>query len=303
MERGKKGRYFGIALCFESKCSLIVVILRVPKKISVNLRYYSIILLLFPFCLFGQNNNFEMGTGISPIWLTSNIKTRSNKSSAGTLNSVFPPAIYAAYTRPLSDKWDMTAQLGFKGLQNSFFSYQESWQPFSNFGYVYEDTFLLRMNAMTIETDFKKFRYGQHGNGLYLFCGAGATFVRTNVNASLTVHETENENTLNPYTVSTRENLPTWKQTAVFGTVQAGIGGNIRLSKLLYLDLGLKLKYQIGPGRNAFGEVDYSADPNTTDKSGFSYSEEFAPVVQQLTRINALRSYYLELYVKIGLSL
>lgn len=265
---------------------------------------------LIPLSLFGQeeivdraSNTIELGSGISPVWLSENIRTRSNSSNAGTINSIFPPAMYAAYTRTLSRQWDMTLQLGYKGLQNSYFSYQDSWQPYSNLGYVYEDTFLLRMNAMTVEADFKKFRYGNHGHGLYLFCGAGFSFVRTKINPSLTVHEIENENTSNPYIISTRENLPEWKQTEIFGTIQTGIGGNIRLSDILYLDLGLKFKYQIGPGRRAFGEVDYSADPTSTDKGNFSYSEEFRPVVQQLTRINTFRSYYLELYVKIGLAL
>lgn len=245
----------------------------------------------------------EIGTGISPVWPSASIRTRSNKSSAETVNSVFPPAFYAAYTHPLLQQWDMTAQLGYKGLQNSYFAYNESWQPFSNKGFAYEDTFLLRMNAFTIDADFKKYRYGSHGHGLYLFCGAGATFVRTAVNPSLTVHETENENTDNPYTISTRENLAVWKQTAVFGTIQAGIGGNIRITNRFYVDTGVKFRYQIGPGSNAFRDIDYSSDPSITDKNNVDYEETFRPVVQHLTRVNTFRSYYLELYVKIGFSL
>ncbi len=197
----------------------------------------------------------------------------------------------------------MTAQMGYKGLQNSYFAYNDSWQPYTNLGYSYEDTFLLRMNAYTIETDFKKFRYGQHGQGLYLFVGAGATFVRTAVNPSLTVNRTENENTNNPYTVSTTENIPEWKQSSLFGTIQTGIGGNIRLTDQLYLDTGVKFRMQVGPGSNAFGEIDYSSNPSVTDKNNVDYKETFRPVVQHLTRVNAFRSYYLELYVKIGISL
>lgn len=252
---------------------------------------------------FNHHQSLEFGTGITPNWVVSTISTKKKSSSASTESSIFPPAIYGAYTLGLNESWDFTAQIGFKGLQNSKLEIEEEWDPYSNYNYRYTDSFLFRMNALTVGTDFKKFRYGGHGKGLYLSIGAGMTFVGSKITPIFTTVKSETTNTSNAFVITTTETGNSWTQNSMTGSLSGGIGGHIHLFEAYYLDIGARATYHFLTNKDALRDLDYHSDPNKMDKDTYDYPSEFSGVVKSMARINSFRSYYLEVYVKIGLPL
>ncbi len=250
-----------------------------------------------------NHSSFEVGIGVSPIWPISSILTRKGTTSGKTMGSVLPPAFYCGYTLGLSEKWIFTAQLGFKGLQNSTLVFKEEYNPYANMGYQYLDSFFFRMNAFTVEGNFKKFRYGGHEKGLYFSIGTGLTAVSNTILPEFTTIYTEDTNPDNPLVVTTTENRTTWNQKVINGFITGGIGGHVKIHSIAYLDLGIQTRIHFGAGKDAFRNSEYSSDPSVIDKSNYDYATEFRDIVKRMTRINCFRSYYLEAYVKIGFSI
>lgn len=252
----------------------------------------------------GQNNGFlEFGIGLAPPAPVAKIKTDYSKARATTLATMFPPSMYCGYTMKLSEKWDFTAQIGFKGLPNSILRFENEWNPYGNVTYTYIDSFLFRMNAATVEGTFKKFRYGSHGKGLYLFAGAGCTVVGTRVHPIFTSTYREHTVDNNALEIVTTEKREAWSQLVVNGSGRLGLGGQFKVMKSMYLDLGCQLNYHLVVGKKSIRDANYSSNPNTLDKDTYDYPTEFHEIVNYITRAATLRSYYFEIYAKIGLPL
>lgn len=249
-----------------------------------------------------SRHSFELGLGVSPVWPDIRIKTSSKSVIGITEKSVFPPAIYFCYSSNIGSLWDFNSQIGFKGLQNSSLIFKDLQQPYSNIEYEYLDTFALRMNAMTLETSFKKFRYGAHGKGLYLFAGAGMTFIRTQVYTSFTEVYRESTNPDNIFEEFTTTRIEPWSKMTVTGSISGGIGAQLSYRELGYVDFGCRMNYHINTNEDVYKSLDYNSNPDQTDKENYDYQTEFGSIINRMARTNALRSYFIEFYVKIGIT-